>query len=98
LFVSKGIIEVHGGRIWAENNKDGKGSIFHFSRLPLHLAHRKANQSCVVTIVAVGSDSAIAYHLILQQKMLLLLKEKMIHKCKNISRGIFVVVAEFPKA
>lgn len=36
LFVSKGIIEAHGGRIWTENNKDGKGSTFHFSRLPLH--------------------------------------------------------------
>jgi len=36
LFVSKGIIEDHDVRIWAENNKDGKGSTFHFSRLPLH--------------------------------------------------------------
>jgi signal transduction histidine kinase len=34
LFISKGIIEAHGGKIWAENNSDGRGAIFTFS-LPL---------------------------------------------------------------
>jgi signal transduction histidine kinase len=34
LYVSKSIIEAHGGRTWAENNKDGKGATFTFS-LPL---------------------------------------------------------------
>jgi Histidine kinase-, DNA gyrase B-, and HSP90-like ATPase len=34
LFVSKSIIEAHGGGIWAENNNDGKGATFTF-RLPL---------------------------------------------------------------
>lgn len=34
LYLSKGIIQAHGGKIWAENNKDGKGATFRFT-LPL---------------------------------------------------------------
>jgi hypothetical protein len=34
LFISKSIIEAHDGRIWAENNANGKGATFSFS-LPL---------------------------------------------------------------
>jgi two-component system sensor histidine kinase VicK len=31
LFISKSIIEAHGGKMWAENNSDGKGATFTFS-------------------------------------------------------------------
>ena len=34
LFISKSIIEAHGGKIWAENNADEKGATFTFS-LPI---------------------------------------------------------------
>jgi signal transduction histidine kinase len=34
LFISKNIIDAHGGKIWAENNPDGKGATFTFS-LPI---------------------------------------------------------------
>jgi signal transduction histidine kinase len=34
LYISKGIIEAHDGRMWARNNLDGKGATFAFS-LPL---------------------------------------------------------------
>ncbi len=34
LFVSQKIVEAHGGKIWAENNSDGRGCTFSFS-LPL---------------------------------------------------------------
>jgi len=34
LYISKSIVEAHGGKMWAENNTDGKGATFAFA-LPL---------------------------------------------------------------
>jgi len=34
LFISKSIIEAHGGKMWAENNKDGRGASFSF-KIPI---------------------------------------------------------------
>jgi signal transduction histidine kinase len=35
LYIAKSMVDAHGGRIWAENNRDEKGSTFSFS-LPLY--------------------------------------------------------------
>jgi signal transduction histidine kinase len=31
LYISKNLIESHGGKLWGENNIDGKGATFGFS-------------------------------------------------------------------
>jgi signal transduction histidine kinase len=31
LYITRKLVEAHGGKIWAENNKDGKGATFSFS-------------------------------------------------------------------
>ena len=38
LYISKNIVEAHGGKMWAENNPDGKGATFTFT---LPLSNRK---------------------------------------------------------
>ena len=36
LYISKSIIEAHGGKIWAENNLDGRGASFTFTVPPVY--------------------------------------------------------------
>jgi signal transduction histidine kinase len=41
LFISKSIIDAHGGKMWAENNSNGRGATFYLS-LPLRKIALKA--------------------------------------------------------
>jgi signal transduction histidine kinase len=42
LYISKSIVEAHGGKIWAENNSNGRGAIFYFT-LPMDKSWDKNN-------------------------------------------------------
>lgn len=44
LYISKSIIEEHGGRMWAQNNSDGQGATFTFT-LPLMNNNKNGLQS-----------------------------------------------------
>ena len=44
LFISKRIVEAHGGKLWGENNSPGKGATFTFS-LPLSKEKQPPSQA-----------------------------------------------------
>lgn len=44
LYISKSIIEEHGGKMWAQNNSDGQGATFTFT-LPLMNNNKNGLQS-----------------------------------------------------
>jgi two-component system, OmpR family, sensor histidine kinase VicK len=44
LYISKSIVEAHGGKIWAENNTDGKGATFTFT-LPIQKPYQEQLRS-----------------------------------------------------
>jgi signal transduction histidine kinase len=59
LFISKAIIEAHGGRIWGDNNSDGKGATFGFS-LPVSSNHDPARARESVLTNSLMNEELIA--------------------------------------
>jgi signal transduction histidine kinase len=51
LYISKAIIEAHGGKIWAKNNSDGKGATFSFS-LPIKQNQNKEEDWKLTTAIS----------------------------------------------
>ncbi|HZD81574.1 MAG TPA: HAMP domain-containing sensor histidine kinase, partial [Nitrososphaeraceae archaeon] len=48
LYISKSIVEAHGGKMWGENNADGKGATFAFS-LPLSKQQQQQQQEIILS-------------------------------------------------
>lgn len=58
LFISKSIIESHGGQLWFEDNKDGKGVTFYFT-LPIFNSNRKEDETIITkNISSINSFNA----------------------------------------
>ena len=58
LFICRNIIEAHGGKIWAENNKDGKGGATLAFSLPLtiHKDHHQELKAINTTVITMTDD------------------------------------------
>jgi signal transduction histidine kinase len=53
LYISKNIVEAHGGKMWAENNPDGKGATFTFT---LPLSNRKEDNQQLSSERMIGNQ------------------------------------------
>ena len=51
MYISKSIVEAHGGKIGAENNSDGRGATFAFS-LPLIIQQDRRQESMAINTTA----------------------------------------------
>ena len=56
LYISRRIIEAHGGKMWAENNSDGIGATFSFT-LPLVIQQEHKESIVTDTLSTMSSDS-----------------------------------------
>ncbi len=54
LYISKRIIEAHGGKMWAENNSDGIGATFSFT-LPLVIQHDHKESLIIDTVSTINN-------------------------------------------
>lgn len=65
LYISKKIIEAHGGKIWAENNENGKGATFGFS-LPIRgeivngIVHSQASEDKSILVTKARESTSVS--------------------------------------